>query len=171
MGASLKGGESQGREGRERKKERMKERKIRSGREGGAGAPTDMKSSSDMKASTKMKSVTERTRSRSHPGGRPMCTPCKSGIASVWLSGVLYGWCSPIPAPVPSRVILFFTLSGNTRSRGCSSATGAAWLPLVCPSETGTPEATLCLSMGSKVIPSRESQRYTVSPEATIPLL
>jgi hypothetical protein len=46
-------------EGRERKKERMKERKIRSGREGGAEAPTDMKSSSDMKASMNMKSFTE----------------------------------------------------------------------------------------------------------------
>ena len=50
-------------EGRERKKEskkeRMKERKIRSGREGGVEAPTDMKSSSDMKASTNMKVFTE----------------------------------------------------------------------------------------------------------------
>jgi len=160
-GCALKGGESQGRGERkkERKKERKNERKIRSGREGGAEAPTGMKSSFDMKASTNMKSVTERTRSRSHPGGRPVRTPCKSGIASVWLSGVLKDWCSLIPAPVPSRVVLFFTLSGNTRLRECGLATGAALLLLVCPTGIGTPEAILCLSTGSKVLPSRESQR------------
>ena len=45
---------------------------------------------------------------------------------------------SPIPAPVPSCAILFFTLSGYSLLRECGLATGAAPLLLDYPTEIGT---------------------------------